>query len=52
MFWIFTGISGLMMFAVTMGQYSAWIALLKLALIASIAVIAVMGVALTHRRFK
>lgn len=52
MFWIFAGLVSLMMFAVTLGQYSVWFALLKLALLAALVVIAMMVVALVYRRFK
>jgi len=52
MFWIFTGLVSLMMFAVTLGQYSVWLALLKVALMVALLVIALMGMALLRRRFK
>lgn len=52
MFWIFAGFVSLMMFAVTLGQYSVWFALLKLALIAALVVVAVLGASMLYRRFK
>lgn len=52
MFWIFTSFVGLMFAAVTLGQYSVWFALLKIALLAALLVIAVMGAALLYRRSK
>ena len=52
MFWIFTAFVGSMMFAVTLGQYSVWFGLLKLAMMAALVVIALMGVALMIRRLK
>lgn len=52
MFWMFTGLVGLMMFAVTLGQYSVWFALLKVAFLVALLVIALMGVALLFRHFK
>ncbi len=52
MFWIFTAFVGIMMFAVTLGQYSVWFALLKVAMMAALVVITLMGVALLYRRSK
>lgn len=43
MFWIFAAFSGLMAFAVTLGQISVWFTLLKFALIVALAVIVVLG---------
>jgi len=52
MFWIFTAFAGLMAFAVTLGQISAWFALLKIALLVAVAVIVAMGVALFARKSR
>ena len=52
MFWIFTAFAGLMAFAVTLGQLSVWFALMKLALMAALAVIAVMGAMILFRKVK
>jgi len=52
MFWIFTSFVGLMFAAVTLGQYSVWIAMLKIALMMALIVIAVLGVALASRKLK
>lgn len=52
MFLVFTSFVGLIFAAVTLGQYSVWFALLKIALLAALVVIAVMGAALMFRRFK
>ena len=52
MFWIFTAFAGLMAFAVTLGQLSVWFALVKLALMAALAVIAVMGAMILFRKVK
>jgi hypothetical protein len=52
MFWIFTAFAGLMAFAVTLGQLSVWFSLLKLALMAALAVIAVMGAMILFRKVK
>lgn len=50
MFWIFTSFVGLMFAAVAMGQYSVWLAVLKVALILALIVIAILSVALVKRR--
>ena len=52
MFWIFVGLGSLMMFAVTLGKLSVWFALLKLALMAALGVIAVMGAMILFRKVK
>ena len=52
MFWIFVGLGSLMMFAVTLGKLSVWFALLKLAFMAALAVIAVMGAMILFRKVK
>ena len=52
MFWIFTAFAGLMAFAVTLGQISVWYSLLKFALMVSVGVILIMGIALVFRRPK
>jgi hypothetical protein len=52
MFWMFLGLGSLMMFAATLGQYSVWFAMLKLALAVALLVIVMMGIALIYRRFK
>ena len=52
MFWFFTGLVSLIMLAVTLGQYSVWLAMLKVALTVALLVIALMGVALMFRRLK
>ncbi|MBK9985933.1 MAG: hypothetical protein IPP21_02820 [Betaproteobacteria bacterium] len=51
MFWIFSSLVGLTFFAVTLGQYSVWYALLKVMLFAAMVVIIGMAIALIlHRR--
>lgn len=50
MFWIFTAVAGLFGFAVMLGQLSVWFAILKLALLFSLVVIAVLGITLIFRR--
>lgn len=52
MFWIFTGLVGLMVSAVTLGKYAVWFGLLKAALILAVAVIAVLGATLVLRQTK
>lgn len=52
MFWIFSSLAGLVYFALSVGQYSVWFALLKIALMVALIVIALMGCALMLRRFK
>lgn len=52
MFWIFTSFVGLMFAAVTLGQYSVWFAMLKIAFMLALIVIAVLGVALASRKLK
>ena len=52
MFWIFVGLGSLMMFAVTLGKLSVWFTLLKLAFIAALGVIAVLGAMVLYRKNK
>lgn len=52
MFWVFTSFVGLMFAAVQLGQMSVWLAILKLALLAALLVIAVMGIAMLSRQGK
>lgn len=51
MFWVFFGLSSLMMFAVTLGKLSVWFALLKFALMAALAVIEVIGAFILHHKW-
>jgi len=52
MFWIFAGFVSLIVFAVTLGQYSVWFAIFKLALMVALVVIAAMGALIVYRLFK
>jgi hypothetical protein len=52
MFWMFTAFAGLFGFAVMLGQLSVWFAVLKLALLISVGVIAVLSFMLLYRKLK
>jgi hypothetical protein len=52
MFWIFTSFVGLLFAAVSLGQYSVWFAMLKIAFMLALIVIAVLALALASRKLK
>jgi hypothetical protein len=52
MFWIFSSLVGLTFFAVTLGQYSVWYSLMKLALMAASMVIAILVAMLMLRKLR
>lgn len=52
MFWIFVSFVGLLFSAVTLGRYSVWLVLLKIALLIALLVIAVLVIVMMYRRFK